>query len=83
MGRINKTLATYERVAVEKQEGQISEAVNSLVRQKELRRVATSAHSLVAGAGILLTTLGVGASITLHQQKPALLVLPALVLPFL
>ncbi|MGL5131480.1 MAG: DUF6753 family protein [Planktothrix sp.] len=61
VGRINKTLATYERVAVEKQEGQIAEAVNSLVRQTELRRVATSARSLMVAAGILLTTLGVGA----------------------
>jgi hypothetical protein len=61
VGRINKTLASYERVAVEKQEGQIAEAVNSLVRQTELRRVATSARSLVVAAGILLTTLGIGA----------------------
>jgi len=37
---INKTLATYE--AVEKQEGQIAEAVNSLLRQRELTMVATS-----------------------------------------
>jgi len=63
VGRINKTLATYERVAVEKQEGQIAEAVNSLVRQTELTKVATSARSLVVAAGILLTTLGVGALI--------------------
>lgn len=61
VGRINKTLASYERVAVEKQEGQIAEAVKSLVRQTELRRVATSAGSLVVAAGILLTTLGIGA----------------------
>jgi len=61
VGRINKTLASYERVAVEKQEGQIAEAVNSLVRQTELRKVATSAGSLVVAAGILLTTLGIGA----------------------
>ncbi|MEG3973068.1 hypothetical protein QT970_00390 [Microcoleus sp. herbarium8] len=61
VGRINKTLASYERVAVEKQEGQIAEAVNSLLRQTELRRVATSAGSLVVAAGILLTTLGIGA----------------------
>lgn len=61
VGRINKTLASYERVAVEKQEGQIAEAVNSLVRQTQLRRVATSAGSLVVAAGILFTTLGVGA----------------------
>jgi hypothetical protein len=39
MGRINKTLANYERVAMEKQEGQIASAVNSLVRQTELRFV--------------------------------------------
>ncbi|MEQ9672583.1 DUF6753 family protein [Coleofasciculus sp. G2-EDA-02] len=39
--RINKTLATYERVAIEKQEGQIAEAVNSLVRQTQLTKVAT------------------------------------------
>nr|WP_264480735.1 DUF6753 family protein [Planktothrix agardhii] len=61
VGRINKTLANYERVAVEKQEGQIAEAVNSLVRQTELTKVATSARSLMVAAGILLTTLGVGA----------------------
>jgi hypothetical protein len=61
VGQINKTLASYERVAVEKQEGQIAEAVNSLLRQTELRRVATSARSLVVAAGILLTTLGIGA----------------------
>ncbi len=61
VGRINKTLASYERVAVEKQEGQIAEAVNSLVRQTELTRVATSARSLVVAVGILLTTLGIGA----------------------
>jgi hypothetical protein len=61
VGRINKTLAACERVAVEKQEGQIAEAVNSLVRQTELRRVATSARSLVVAAGIMLTTLGIGA----------------------
>ncbi len=48
-------------MAVEKQEGQITEAVNSLVRQTELRRVATSVRSLVVVAGILLTTLGIGA----------------------
>lgn len=61
VGRINKTLATYERVAVEKQEGQIAEAVNSLVRQTELTKIVTSARSLMVAAGILLTTLGVGA----------------------
>ena len=61
MGRINKTLATDERVAVEMQEAQIAEAVNSLVCQTELTKVATSARSLVVAAGILLTTLGVGA----------------------
>jgi hypothetical protein len=61
VARINKTLASYERVAVEKQEGQIAEAVNSLVRQTALRRVATSARSLVVAAGVLLTTLGIGA----------------------
>lgn len=61
MERINKTLATYERVAVEKQEGQIASAVNSLVRQTQLTKVATSARSLVVAAGVLLTTLGVGA----------------------
>ena len=61
VGRINKTLATYERVAVEKQEGQIAEAVNSLVRQTELTKVAISVRSLVVAAGVLLTTLGVGA----------------------
>lgn len=48
-------------MAVEKQEGQIASAVNSLVRQRELTRVATSARSLVVAAGILLVTLGVGA----------------------
>ncbi len=61
VGRINKTLAACERVAVEKQEGQIAEAVNSLVRQKELTRVVTSTRSLLAVAGILLTRLGIGA----------------------
>jgi hypothetical protein len=61
VGRINKTLASYERVAVEKQEGQIAEAVNSLVRQTELTRWRTSALALIPAAGILLTTLGVGA----------------------
>ena len=61
VARINKTLANYERVAVEKQEGQIASAVNSLVRQTELTKVATSVRSLVVVAGILLTTLGVGA----------------------
>lgn len=61
VAKINKTLATYERVAVEKQERQIASAVNSLVRQTELTKVATSARSLVAAAGILFTTLGVGA----------------------
>jgi hypothetical protein len=49
-------------VAVEKQEGQIAEAVNSLVRQTELRRVAISARSLMVAAGILLTKLGSGDS---------------------
>jgi len=61
VGRINKTLATYERVAVEKQDGQIAEAVNFLVRLTELRIVTTSVRSLVIAAGILLTRLGVGA----------------------
>ncbi|WP_265238874.1 DUF6753 family protein [Lyngbya sp. CCAP 1446/10] len=61
VGRINKTLATYERVAVEKQDGQIAEAVNFLVRLIELRIVTISVRSLVIAAGILLTTLGVGA----------------------
>lgn len=42
-------------------EGQIAEAVNSLVHQTEFRRVGTSARSLVVAAGILLTTLGIGA----------------------
>ena len=35
--------------------------MNSLVRQTELTKVATSARSLLVGAGILLTTLGIGA----------------------
>jgi len=48
-------------VAVEKQEGQIAEAVNSLVRQRELTKVVTSARSLVVAVPVLLTTLGVGA----------------------
>jgi len=39
----------------------IAFAVSSLVRQTELTRVATSARSLVVAAGILLTTLGIGA----------------------
>ncbi len=57
MARINKTLANCDRVAVEKQEGQIAEVVNSLVRQTELTKVATSVRSLVVAAGIVLTTL--------------------------
>ena len=61
VGRINKTLASYERVAVEKQEGQIAEAVNSLVRQTELTRWRTSALALIPAAGILLVALGAGA----------------------
>jgi hypothetical protein len=61
VGRINKTLASYERVAVEKQEGKIAEAVNSLVRQTELTRWRTSALALIPAAGILLVALGAGA----------------------
>ena len=61
VGRINKTLASYERVAVEKQEGQIAEAVSSLVRQTELTRWRTSALALIPAAGILLVALGAGA----------------------
>ncbi|MEG4118424.1 hypothetical protein QUA43_13240 [Microcoleus sp. N9_B4] len=61
VGRINKTLASYERVAVEKQEGQIAEAVNSLLRQTELTRWRTSALALIPAAGILLVALGAGA----------------------
>ncbi|MEG4856422.1 hypothetical protein QUB75_01850 [Microcoleus sp. K1-B6] len=61
VGRINKTLASYERVAVEKQEGQIAEAVNSLVRQTQLTRWRTSALALIPAAGILLVALGAGA----------------------
>ena len=61
VGRINKTLASYKRVAVEKQEGQIAEAVNSLVRQTELTRWRTSALALIPAAGILLVALGAGA----------------------
>ncbi len=61
VGRINKTLASYERVAVEKQEGQIAEAVNSLLRQTELTRWRTSALALISAAGILLVALGAGA----------------------
>lgn len=53
MARINKTLGTYERVAVEKQEGQMATAVNYLVRQTELRIITTSARSLVIAAGIV------------------------------
>ena len=56
-------LANYDRLAVEKQEEQIVEAVNSLVRQTELTKVATSVRSLVVAAGVLLTTLDVGALI--------------------
>ena len=63
VGWINKTLASYERVAVEKQEGKIAEAVNSLVRQTELTRWRTSALALIPAAGILLVALGVGALI--------------------
>ena len=57
LARINK-MATCDRVAVEKQEGPIAEAVNSLVRQTKLTKVATSARSLVAGADILLDDVG-------------------------
>lgn len=60
MGRVDKTVANYEQVALEKQERQIAEAVNSLVRQRELTKVAIFERSLVVAAGILLTTLGVG-----------------------
>ena len=48
-------------MAVEKQEGQIAQAVNSLVRQRKMRRVATSTRSLAVVTGLLLTTLGVAA----------------------
>ncbi|MEG4940821.1 DUF6753 family protein [Microcoleus sp. F4-D5] len=61
VARINKTLASYERVAVEKQEGQIAEIVNSLVRQTQLTRWKTSALALIPAAGILLVALGAGA----------------------
>ena len=61
VARINKTLASYERVAVQKQEGQIAEAVNSLVRQTELTRWRTSALALIPAAGVLLVALGAGA----------------------
>ena len=50
-------------MAVEKQEGQIAEAVNSLLRQTELTRWRTSALALISAAGILLVALGVGALI--------------------
>ncbi len=59
--RINKTLATYERMTVKKQKEQIAEVVNSLVSQTQLTKVATSARCLVVVAVILLTTLGIGA----------------------
>ena len=39
----------------------IAFAVSSLVRQTELTSVATSARSLWVAAGILLTTLAIGA----------------------
>lgn len=61
LAQINKTLTAYERVAVEKQEEQITEAINSLVRQTKLTKVVTSVRSLVVAAGVLLTTLSVGA----------------------
>lgn len=41
-------------------EGQIAEAVNSLVRQTELTRWRTSALALIPAAGILLVALGIG-----------------------
>ncbi|MFB2880615.1 DUF6753 family protein [Floridanema aerugineum] len=59
--QINKTLATHEQVVVEKQEQQIAEVINSLVRQTKLTKVVTSVRSLVVAAGVLLTTLGIGA----------------------
>lgn len=37
----------------DKQEERMAEAVNSLVRQREFTRVATSAHSLIRDTGIL------------------------------
>ncbi|MFB2895134.1 DUF6753 family protein [Aerosakkonemataceae cyanobacterium BLCC-F50] len=61
LAQINKTLTTYERVAIEKQEEQIAKAINSLMRQTKLTKVVTSVRSLVVAAGVLLTTLGVGA----------------------
>lgn len=39
------------------QEGRISEAVNSLVHQREFTRVATSARSLIGDTGILRSTV--------------------------
>ncbi|MGA9382813.1 MAG: DUF6753 family protein [Phormidium sp.] len=61
LAQINKTLAIYERVTIEKQEEQIAKAINSLVRQTKLTKVVTSVRSLVVAAGVLLTTLGIGA----------------------
>jgi hypothetical protein len=58
LARINKILAAYERVAVEKQEGQIAEAVNSRAWSQGIN----SSHdicSLISAAVILTVTFGV------------------------
>ena len=58
MARINKILATYERVAVEKQEGQIAEAVNSRAWSQGLNS-SDDICSLISAAVILTMTFGV------------------------
>ena len=58
MARINKILATYERVAVEKKEGQIAEAVNSRAWSQGINS-SDDICSLISAAVILTMTFGV------------------------
>ena len=58
MARINKILATYERVAVEKKEGQIAEAVNSRPWSQGINS-SDDICSLISAAVILTMTFGV------------------------
>jgi len=58
LARINKILATYERVAVEKQEGQIAEAVNSRAWSQGINS-SDDICSLISAAVILTMTFGV------------------------
>ena len=55
LAQINK-MATCDRVAVEKQEGPIAEAINSLVCQTPWTRVATSGRSLVYNMSLVVCT---------------------------